>query len=85
MKLENITETKHEELLKLLNPLIDFMTENKFNYFLVAGKDDTCTRHMRGDFYEVTGMLTGMIENNKQVGAVLEYSVNEAAKAIDKS
>lgn len=77
MELEKITETKHKELLALLNPLIDFMTENNFNYFLVAGKDGVCTRHLRGEFDDVTAMLTGMMETNKQVRGMLEYSVNE--------
>lgn len=77
MELEKITETKHKELLALLNPLIDFMIENNFNYFLVAGKDGTCTRHLRGEFDDVTVMLTGMMETNKQVRGMLEYSVNQ--------
>jgi hypothetical protein len=33
-------ENKQEELLKLINPLINFMHENGYNYFLVAGKDE---------------------------------------------
>ena len=77
MELEKLTETKHKELLALLNPLIDFMTENNFNYFLVAGKDCVCTRHLRGEFDDVTAMITGMMETNKQVRGMLEYSVNE--------
>lgn len=75
--LEPITETKHEELLSLLNPLIDFMIKNEYNYFLVAGKDGICTRHLRGNFDDLTGIITGMMENNKDVRAILEYSVNE--------
>ena len=77
MELEKITETKHKELLALLNPLIDFMIENNFNYFLVAGKDGACTRHLRGEFDDVTAMLTGMMETNKQARGMLEYSVNQ--------
>lgn len=77
MELEKLNETKHKDLLALLNPLIDFMTENNFNYFLVAGKDGTCTRHLRGKFDDVTAMITGMMETNKQVRGMLEYSVNE--------
>lgn len=75
--LETIAETKHEELLSLLNPLVDFMIKNKYNYFLVAGKDGICTRHLRGEFDDLASMITGMMANNNQVKGILEYSVNE--------
>lgn len=75
--LKSITESKHDELLALLNPLVDFMTENDFSYFLVAGKNGVCTRHMRGKFNDVFGMISGMAENNGEVKAILERSVNE--------
>lgn len=71
MELENIIETKHKELLTLLNPLVDFMIENGFSYFLVAGKDGTCTRHMRGEFDDVEGMIGGMALENKQVKNII--------------
>lgn len=34
MDLETITENKHKELLSLLNPLVDFMIENEYSYFI---------------------------------------------------
>jgi hypothetical protein len=71
--LQNITETQHNELLTLLNPLVDFMTENGFSYFLVAGKDGTCTRHMRGQLIDVAGMIRGMMENNTCVREIIEH------------
>ena len=71
--LQPVAQTKHAELLALLNPLVDFMTANNFNYFLVAGKDGTCTRHMRGNFLDVTGMISGMMETNDEVKAIIEY------------
>lgn len=78
--LENITETKHAELLALINPLVDYMAENNFNFFLVAGKDETCTGHMRGTFDDVTGMLTGFMENNKDVEVFMKNSVESFNK-----
>ena len=80
MDLENISQTKHKELLALVNPLIKFMHENNFNYFLVAGKDGTCTRHLRGSAVEVEGMITGMMENHQQVREIFEYCVTEMKK-----
>lgn len=77
MQLEKITETKHKELLALLNPLIDFMIENNFNYFLVAGKDGTCTRHLRGEFDDITSIISGMAKTNKQIHGMLEYIVEK--------
>lgn len=73
--LKAITDTKHQELLALLNPLVDFMIENKFNYFLVAGKDGVCTRHLRGQLDDVSGMITGFAENHNQIREILEDSV----------
>ena len=35
MDLETITENKHKELLSLLNPLVDFMIENEYSYFIM--------------------------------------------------
>jgi hypothetical protein len=72
-----ISENRHKELLGVLMPLIDFMDKNGYSYFLVAGKDGVCSRYMRGNFNDVTGMLTGMAENNKEVKVILEHSLNE--------
>ena len=77
MDLETITENKHKELLSLLNPLVDFMIENEYSYFIVAGKDGTCTRHLRGNYDDVHGMITGMMHTKKQVGAMLTEIVND--------
>ena len=83
MNLQTITENKHLELLALLDPLVDFMIANDYNYFMLAGKDGVCTRHMKGDFHDVTGMLTGMMEINKQVKGIVEYCA-EAAGDVKK-
>lgn len=77
MNLETLTEPKHEELLSLLNPLVDFMHQNNFNFFLVAGKDGICTRHLRGNYDDVVGMITGMMQDNKQVDIVIRDAVND--------
>lgn len=71
--LQNINEIQHNELLTLLNPLVDFMTENGFSFFMVAGKDGTCTRHMRGQLSDVAGMIRGMMENNDCVREMIEH------------
>jgi len=70
-----VQESKHKELMALMNPLIDFMIENDFSCFLVAGKDGVCTRHMRGKFHDVSGMLTVMMENNQEVKGLLNCVV----------
>ncbi len=63
--------------MSLLNPLVDFMIENEYSYFIVAGKDGTCTRHLRGNYDDVHGMITGMMQTQKQVGAMLTDIVND--------
>lgn len=77
MELETVTETKHKELMKLINPLVDFMSANEYSFFLVAGKDGTCTRHLRGNYDDVHGMIMGMMQTQKQVGAMLTDIVND--------
>lgn len=75
-----IAETSHDELMQLLNPLVDYINKNGYSFFLVAGKDGVCSRHMAGDFYDITGMITGMMETNKQVRGIVEYCADKAAE-----
>jgi hypothetical protein len=77
MKLDTVIETKHKELLLLINRLVDFMTTNGFSFLFVAGKEGTCTRHLRGNYDDVHGMITGMMEKNKQVEVMFTEIVNE--------
>lgn len=76
MEIKKTKETKHSELLVLLNPLLDFLTENNYNLFLVAGKDGTCTRHAFGDNGDVAGMIKGMMETNEDI----EKLINQVVK-----
>ena len=75
MKIQKTNETKHSELLALLNPLLDFLTENNYNLFLVAGKDGTCTRHAFGDNGDIAGMLKGMMETSEDVKTLINKIV----------
>lgn len=74
-----VADSKHNELRTLLNPLIDFMIANDYHYFLVAGKDNVCSRHMRGHIDDLSAMLEGMAEDYKDVKGLLQY-VNENVK-----
>lgn len=76
MKVLKTSETKHNELLSLLNPLIDFMEANGFNYFMVAGKDSICTRHLRGDYDDIYGMIKGLSDKNNSLRAMINDVVN---------
>lgn len=62
----------HKELMKFIKPLVDFMNENKYSFFFVAGKDGICTRHMLGNADDITGMISGMMENNNDVKMIIE-------------
>lgn len=77
MKLEKMSETKHDELLALINPLVDFMAENEYSFFLVAGKDGVCTRHLMGNYEDVYGMIIGMMQSNKQVCGIISDVSND--------
>ncbi len=83
-KLKEILESNHKELLSLLNPLVDFMIKNEYTYFLVAGKEGVCTRHLRGNGEDVNGMIVGMMETNSQVATILEDSVRCFKQASKK-
>ena len=82
MELETLNETKHKELMVLINPLIDFMTANDYSFFLVAGKEGTCTRHLIGNYDDVHGMITGMMHTQKQVVAMLIDIFNDCKLTI---
>lgn len=77
MNIKKTNETKHQELLALLNPLLDFLTENNYNLFLVAGKDGTCTRHAFGNNDDVAGMIKGMMENNEDIKTLINQVVKQ--------
>lgn len=83
MNVETISENKHKELLKLLTPLVDFMNANGFNYFMLAGKDGTCAKYVKGDFDDLTGMLTSLMSSHPDQLEVVKHAVglaeNEAA------
>lgn len=72
-----MSENKHDELLALLNPLVDFMNKNGFSYFLVAGKDGTCSRFMNGDFYDLSGMITSFAQDHKNAKGMLEHALKD--------
>ena len=74
---ESINQKNQEELLKLLNPLIEFMDKNNFHYFLVAGKDGVCSRYMRGETEEVISMFSGFAKNHDCVGSILNLALKE--------
>lgn len=80
-------KTKHEQLNELLNPLVDFMSENGFHYFLVVGQDGTCARHINGDFYEVSRMIMSFMSDHKHVDNLIKYcaEVRSGSKSEAKS
>ena len=79
----HVDPSKYDQLLSLLNPLIDFMVENKFSYFVVAGKDGTCSRHLNGEFDDLSLMLSGMMEKNPQVKRLIKDSLAEVELPIE--
>ena len=75
MEIQKINETKHSEMLSLLNPFLDFLTKNEFNFFLVVGKDSVCSRYAFGDNGDIAGMIKGMMETNKDVEKLITQIV----------
>jgi len=66
----------HQELLDRLKPLLDFMDSNGYHYFLVAGKDEICTRYFKGTYDNLEAMTRGMIQENKEFGAMMMDILN---------
>ena len=62
-----VNESNHDELLSLLKPLVEFMDKHEYNYLFVAGKDELCSRYIRGRRDDIGGMLDGFVENNPQL------------------
>lgn len=66
-KIIPIHNETHDELIKLLIPLIDFLDKNNYSYILIAGKDGVCSRFMNGKFIDLGIMLTTLAEQNPEV------------------
>ena len=77
MNIEKITEENHEELLKLLTPLIKFLDLNEYNYFINIGQDGLCSRYMRGKDDDIIDMLTGMASKNDDVKRIILECAND--------
>lgn len=76
MKIAPAAETNHQELLTLLNPLLDFMDKKGYSFFIAAGKDGVCTRHLKGQYEDIEGMIIGMMKKNKQIDSMITEIVN---------
>lgn len=81
MQLETLSENKHDELLALLNPLVDFMNKHEYNYFIVAGKDGTCSRYLAGDYFEVASIIEGLTNKHKQLKSMLKDIVEDESQS----
>jgi hypothetical protein len=67
-----VNESNHHELLSLLKPLVEFMDKHEYNYLFVAGKDELCSRYIRGRRDDIAGMLHGFVENNPELKGFFE-------------
>ena len=67
-----VYESNHDELLSLINPLVDFMDQNGYTFLLVAGKDGTCSRYMKGQCDDLHGIIKGMTETQPQLLEILK-------------
>ncbi|WP_443937070.1 hypothetical protein [Pedobacter sp. MW01-1-1] len=68
MSKENIIiEQQRKELEQKLNELASFLNKNGFSYFIVAGKENECSRYAGGDVAEIDGMLRQFAADNSQV------------------
>lgn len=70
-------QNTHDELLALANPLIDFMIERGYHFFLVAGKDGVCMRHLKGDKDELHGIISGLMETNDRIRKMFKEILKE--------
>lgn len=75
MKVEK--EIKHDLMLDLLNPLIDLLEKEGFNFLIVAGKDGLCSRYAAGNKIELTDILGELCQKNPQLKNVLKEASND--------
>lgn len=80
MKAENITETTHDEFLKLLIPVIEFMHTNGFSYFMVAGKEEVCSQYVGGKAEDISGILESLFINHTNIKDAVEEIINQINK-----
>lgn len=69
-------EKQHQELTELVNPLIEFLRKNNYSYFIIAGKEGTCTQHLMGIADDLEFMISSMIEKNPSFKDVLIEAIN---------
>ena len=81
MEKENIIESTHDDFLKLLVPLVEYMNANGFSYFLVAGKEEVCSRYIGGKAEDITGMLEALFIKHNIVKKVVEAIINQLNKS----
>lgn len=74
------TETKHDELLNLLMPLVDFMNVNGFSYFLVAGKDGIASQYVNGKNEDISGMIESLFVKHPHIKENVAHIINELNK-----
>lgn len=72
-----VEEPNHIELLNLLLPLVEFLDENNYSYFLVAGKDGVCSRYLRGTWADLLPMLKDMAKKNECVEKLIKTTAFE--------
>jgi hypothetical protein len=74
---EEFTQAQHLELLEFLKPLVEFMQTNNYHFFLVAGKNNVCSRCFRGEIEDTAGMITGMMNNNEIIHSIIKQSLED--------
>lgn len=71
------TETKHDELLTLLLPLVEFMHSNGFSYFMVAGKAEVCSQYVGGKAEDISGMLESLFIKHPNIKEDVKSVIEE--------
>lgn len=66
----------HDQMLKLLLPLIDYMNTNGFSYFLVAGKNNVASNYVAGNPEDINGMLESLFLNHPNIKEAVEQLIN---------
>lgn len=76
-------DTKHDELLNLLMPLVDFMNANGFSYFMVAGKEEVCSQYVGGKAEDISGILESLFIKHTNIKDAVEEIINQLNKKAE--
>lgn len=69
-------ENQHDEMLEQLEPFIEYLQTNGFQYFINVAKNGIAANYIGPTRAELTACLGNLVERNKEVESLLVDALN---------